>query len=75
MNYELEYNGVINLTHTLLGEYFDSLLSFSLIQSGIFILWIEILQNISFKSALAGGGILFFLGPQAPGDCFTKRWK
>ena len=35
MNYELEYNGVINLTHTLLGEYFDSLLSFSLIQSGV----------------------------------------
>ena len=55
MNYELEYNRVINLTHTLVRECFDSLLSFSSIQSdffvkNIFTLWIEIFQDNSFKS-------------------------
>ena len=29
MNYELDYNGRINLARTLLKEYFDGLLSFS----------------------------------------------
>ena len=77
MNYELEYNGVINLTHTLVEEYFDSLLSFSSIQSGffvenIFILWIEIFQDISFKPACMRRYPLLC---QAAGDCFTKRWK
>ena len=32
MNYELDYNGRINLARTLLKEYFDGLLSF--LQSG-----------------------------------------
>ena len=35
MNYELDYNGRINLARTLLKEYFDGLLSFSPIQSGV----------------------------------------
>ena len=69
MNYELEYNGVINLTHTLVEEYFDSLLSFSSIQSGFFLL--RIFSFYGLKSSktfhlnpLAWEGILFFVGPQ-----------
>ena len=56
MNYELDYNGVINLTDTVLKEYFDGFLSFQfqfrlVFRGNIFTLWIETSQSISFKSA------------------------
>ena len=63
MNYELDYNGRINLARTLLKEYFDGLLSFPQFKVvfcdsswrifsfyGMERIFLEISQNISFKS-------------------------
>ena len=83
MNYELDYNGVINQTHTPLKEYFDGFLSFPRfkvlflecfhfaieIWKDIFILWIE----ISFKSACMSRRSSLLCRTGAQGDCFYKE--